>query len=128
MAGTFVAVVLVALVQMVSYQMYPPPPGFDFQDREALAQLTMQAPLGARLMVLLSYVAGTMGGAFVGAQFSVPEGPHRRGLFVAALILIAAIMNLNAIPYPLWFWVSNIVLIVVAGYLGAQLGSRRKVE
>ena len=52
MAGTFVAVVLIAIVQAVAHQFYPPPPGFDFEDKEALAQLMMQAPLGALLMVL----------------------------------------------------------------------------
>ena len=70
MAGTFVAVVVVSIVQMVSHQMYPPPPGFDFEDREALAQLIAEAPLGALLMVLLSYALGTMVGAFVAAKFS----------------------------------------------------------
>ena len=55
MAGTFVAVVLIALVQAFSHQMYPPPPGTDFSDPEVLAELMMNAPLGALVMVLVSY-------------------------------------------------------------------------
>lgn len=124
-AGTFVAIVLIALVQAVAHQMYPPPPGFDFSDQEALAELMAQAPLGAWLMVLLSYAVGTFVGSAVGAKLSAPDGPLRQGLFVAALMLIAGIMNMNAIPHPIWFWMSCIVLIIVTGFSGAKLGSAR---
>lgn len=128
MAGTFVAVVLIALVQAFSHQMYPPPPGTDFSDPEVLAELMMNAPLGALVMVLVSYAVGTMGGAFVGAKFSASEGPSRQGLFVTVLILIAGLMNLNAIPHPAWFWAGSILAIVGSGYFGAQLGGRREVK
>ena len=128
MAGTFVAVVVVSIVQMVSHQMYPPPPGFDFEDREALAQLIAEAPLGALLMVLLSYALGTMVGAFVAAKFSAAEGASRQGLFVTVLMLIAGLMNLNAFPHPTWYWIANILVFVGSGYFGAELGGRREAK
>ncbi len=128
MAGTFVAVVLIVIVQAISHQMYPAPPGTDFNDPEVLAELMMNAPVGALLMVLLSYAVGTMGGAFVGAKIAISEGPARQGLFVTVLMLIAGLMNLNAFPHPAWFWVGSILAIVGSGYYGAQLGGRREVK
>jgi len=120
-AGTFVAIVLIAVVQAVAHSIYPPPPGTDFNDPQVLAELIANAPLGALSMVLLSYVIGTFVGSWVGAKFSAPEGPIRQGLFVAALMLIAGVMNLMAIPHPVWFWVGTIVTIVAPGYFGADL-------
>ena len=128
MAGTFVAVVLTMIVQIISHQMYPAPPGTDFNDLEVLAELMMNAPIGALLMVLLSYAVGTMGGAFVGAKIAISDEPARQGLFVTVLMLIAGLMNLNAFPHPAWFWSSCIVVIVGSGYFGADLGSKREVK
>jgi len=128
MAGTFVAVVLTVIVQAMSHQMYPAPPGTDFNDPEVLAELMLNAPTGAMLMVLLSYAVGTMTGAFVGAKIAVSDGPARQGLFVTVLMLIAALMNLNAFPHPAWFWSGCILVIVGSGYFGAQLGGQREVK
>ena len=93
-----------------------------------LAQLMMQAPLGALLMVLLSYAIGTSAGSFVGAKFAAGDEPFRQGLFVTVLILIAGIMNLNAFPHPIWFWAGSIIVILGSGYYGAQIGGRREAK
>mgnify|MGYP003628033913 CR=1 FL=1 len=43
-------------------------------------------------------------------------------------MLIAGVMNLNAIPHPMWFWVGSVVVILGSGYFGAQLGGRRQAN
>jgi hypothetical protein len=121
-AGTFVAIILIALVQTVAHTLYPPPPGTDFNDKESLAQIMMQAPLGALLLVILSYAVGTFVGSALAARLSAPEGPIRQGLFVGALMLIAGVMNLKAIPHPLWFWIACIAVFIWTGWFGAQTG------
>jgi hypothetical protein len=121
-AGTFVAIILIALVQAVAHSMYPPPPGFDFNDPAALAELMATAPLGALLLVILSYALGTFAGSALAARLSAPDGPIRQGLFVGALMLIAGVMNLKAIPHPLWFWIACIAVFLWTGWFGAQTG------
>ena len=121
-AGTFVAIVLIGLVQVIAHTVYPPPPGTDFSDAQVLAELMMKAPVGALLLVLLSYALGTFTGSAVAARLSHHEGPMRQGLFVGALMLIAGVMNLKAIPHPIWFWVACIVVFAVTGFMGAQTG------
>ena len=76
----------------------------------------------------LDGLVGTMTGAFVGAKIAVSDGPARQGLFVTVLMLIAALMNLNAFPHPAWFWSGCIVVIVGSGYFGAQLGGQRAAK
>ncbi len=121
-AGTFLAIVLIALVQAFAHSIYPPPPGTDFSDPQVLAGIMAKAPVGALLLVLLSYALGTFAGSALAARLSHHEGPLRQGLFVATLMLIAGVMNLKAIPHPIWFWVACIAVFAVTGFVGAQTG------
>jgi len=121
-AGTFVAIVLIGLVQALAHSLYPPPLGTDFTDPQVLAELMMKAPVGALLLVLLSYAGGTFVGSAVAARLSHHEGPLRQGLFVGVLMLIAGVMNLKAIPHPLWFWIACMGVFIWTGWFGAQTG------
>lgn len=122
--GTLAAIVLIALVQAVAHALYPPPPDFDFNNPEAMAELMANAPVGALLLVILSYLLGTLAGSAVAAKLSAPEGPARQGFFVGVLMLIAAAMNLLKIPHPLWFAIGSVVAIIVAGFFGTRLGCK----
>ena len=46
----------------------------------------------------------------------VPEA-----IIVTALFFIASLMNLFALPHPVWFWVANLVLVPAAGWLALRL-------
>ena len=121
-AGTFVAIVLIGLVQALAHSLYPPPPGTDFTDPQVLAELMMKAPVGALLLVLLYYAGGTFVGSAVAARLSHHEGPLRQGLFVGVLMLIAGVMNLKAIPHLLWFCIACMGVFILTGWFGAQTG------
>ena len=58
----FSAVLVIALVQMVSGLIYPPPVGLDFNDKVEVARWASSMPIGAYLMVLLAYVLGSFTG------------------------------------------------------------------
>jgi hypothetical protein len=64
-AGLAGSVALIMAVQAVGTWLYPPPPGTDFTDPEAVAALMAEIPLGALLMVELSYAAGSLGGGAI---------------------------------------------------------------
>ncbi|MBW7896728.1 MAG: hypothetical protein H3C27_16595 [Opitutaceae bacterium] len=121
-AGLFTAVVLIALVQAVAHQLYPPPPGTDFNDPAALAELMAQMPVGALLMVLLSYAIGTLMGALVASRFSAAHLPARQGWIVGLMMLTAGVMNLLAIPHPAWFWVACFGVFAAAAWVGTRAG------
>lgn len=126
-AGVIVSIVMIGLLQAAAHGIYPPPPGLDYKDPEVLKNLMMTAPAGALLIVLFSYLAGTFVGAWVAAQLS-GDAPARQAYLTGALMLVASIMNLRAIPHPVWFAAGNIVVVLVATFFGAKLGVRKAAE
>jgi len=124
LAGVIVAMVLMVLLQSVAHRVYPPPPGLDFTDPAVRESIMIKAPVGALLIVLASYFVGTLVGAWVAARLSA-DAPLRQGYLIGALLVVASVMNLRAIPHPLWFIVANIAVVIVAAYVGARLGVKK---
>ena len=122
-AGLLGSVVVIMAVQAVGTWLYPPPPGTDFNDPDAVAVLMAQIPLGALLMVELSYIAGSLGGGAI-ARLVTPEGATRRAIVVGGLLTLAGFANLAAIPHPLWFGVLSTLTYVPCALLGAAAGAR----
>jgi hypothetical protein len=114
--GTFVAFIVVMVLEMVEMKIYPPPPGLD-----------MKIPAGALILVLVSEVTG----AFVGgclAAFIARRAPAMHALIIGGLVMLAAIGNMLSIPHPVWFWVIALILFLPASYVGGLLGRRRDVK
>jgi len=124
LAGAVVAIVVIGLVQAAAHHLYPPPPGIDFNDPAVLKRIMMEAPVGALLMVLLSYFCGTFVGSWVAARLAA-DTPTRQAYLIGGMMLISGLMNLFAIPHPVWFWVGSITVFVAAAWLGGKLGARK---
>ena len=120
-AGLPGSVALIMAVQALSVRLYPPPPGTDFADPAEL----MAQPLGALLMVELSYVAGSLaGGALAGLV--APNRTRGPLLVVGGLLTLAGFANLTALPHPLWFAVLSTLTYVPCVFLGAAAVARRR--
>lgn len=124
LAGAIVSIVLIGLVQAAAHYLYPPPPGLDYNNPEVLKKIMMEAPVGALLMVLLSYFTGTFIGSWVAARLAA-DAPERQAFLIGGMMLISGLMNLFAIPHPVWFWVGSIVVFVAAAWLGGKTGAKR---
>ena len=122
-AALAVSIVVISIVQAVSGWMYPPPPGLDLTDPEALRAFAEQLPIGALLMVELSYLLGSlMGGVTVG----ILGRDHMNGLAVAVggALTGAGFVNLAAIPHPLWFVVLSTLTYVPCVFAGVWIVER----
>ena len=124
-AGLPGSVALIMAVQALGVRLYPPPLGTDFTDPAELAALMAQMPLGALLMVELSYVAGSLaGGALVGLV--APDRTRGPLLVVGGLLTLAGFANLAALPHPLWFAVLSTLTYVPCVFLGAAAVAHRR--
>ena len=117
-AGLFGSVGLIMVVQAVGTWLYPPPPGTDFTDPDAIAALMAQMPLGALLMVELSYVMGSLTGGAI-ARLVTSDRATVQAVVVGGLLTVAGFANLAAIPHPLWFAVLSTVTYLPCAMLGA---------
>jgi hypothetical protein len=125
LAGSLVAFVLIAGIQFLNTSFYPLPAGLDPSNREAMSSFMATLPLGAFLMVLLSYAVGGLAGGFVAARLA-PRAAQGHALAVAALLVGASIMNLTALPHPVWFMVANLLVVVLMPLAGARLAGGRE--
>jgi uncharacterized protein YacL len=123
--GLVAAFVAVLALNMVSYAVYPPPPGFDFNNPEALKSLASKMPVGALLFVLLAETAGAFVGPWVAARVA-RRSFFVHGLIVGTLFLLLDIRNLATLPHPLWFWIVSIAGAAIAAYFGSKLGACRR--
>ena len=117
-AGFVVAILVIMGVQMVSYFLYGPPSGVE-KDPAAMEAYIRSLPLGAFLIVLLSYFLGTFCGVVV-AVFIARRAPVVFAVIFCVVFMLANVMNLLTMPgHPLWFWVVSFAVYPFAAAAGA---------
>jgi hypothetical protein len=110
--------------EFVNGRIFPPPPGLDFANREAMRAAMAQLPPTALLLVLVGWVLGSVTGGFVAAIFGGPAA-KRNALFVGVGLMTGGIFNLLTIPHPLWFAIAALLLFLPSAWLGARLAGAR---
>lgn len=121
LAGALVGGLVIMAVQLINAKLYPLPAGVDPSNREAFAAYVAALPVGAFLIILLSYLVGVTAGAWLAARLSA-NCHWRQGIIVGVLFFFASIMNLMSLPHPVWFWVANLVIVPVAAWTGFYFG------
>lgn len=118
-AGVAGAVLVISLVQLFSNYLYPIPPGFDKTDPIVLAAFVSQLPITALLLVLASYVLGSLFGGFVATkvskQYPLPA------VVVSGFLTVGAVLTLVTIPHPAWFSVLTAICFLPMALVGARL-------
>lgn len=115
LAGTLLAMLVIAGVQAIGHQLFPPPAGLAEAQGEALAALMATLPFEAFLAVLIAYFLGAEVGATVAGLIS--RRPVLAAAVVGAILLGATAANLLMLPHPAWFAAAS-VGVVIAGSAG----------
>jgi uncharacterized membrane protein YjjB (DUF3815 family) len=121
LAGVVVGGLVIGLIEMASP--YRPPEGLDLNDRSALGHWISSLPFGAFGLLLLAYFLGSMAGGFVTNWLSKPTR-YRPALIVGFALFVAGLMNLIAIPHPVWFTIASSLLYFLGAWLGGRLPIR----
>jgi predicted MFS family arabinose efflux permease len=111
---------VIAAVELVSHQIYAPPPGVDFSNPEAIRAMMKDIPRGALAMVLVAWGLGAFVGGWVAAHFAA-SSPLRGSLIVGLVLLLFGVSMMVSIPHPLWFWVVGMILFLPAAHLGGKI-------
>ncbi len=126
-AGFLVAGTLVGIIEGIGHQVYPPPAGMDPNDPESIKAYMAQIPTGALLFVLIAWVLGTLGGAYVATRVA-HQSPRICAACVAGMMLLSSIYMMIAIPSPAWFWAGALIGVPLAASVPILKASQRQLE
>ncbi len=99
LAGIVAAGLIVLAIESLGHMIYPPPPGIDLANPEALATIIDQLPLGALIAVVVAWIAGSFGGGAVAAKIS---RVHWTAGTVGAVMVAGGAWSMIEIPHPMW--------------------------
>ncbi|MCB0408726.1 MAG: hypothetical protein KDD29_00805 [Flavobacteriales bacterium] len=111
--GLLASFVVVAAIEYLGHALYPLSEQIDVNETEALKKLMENAPFGALFMVLIAHLFGGAASVFTTIKIAKKSGP---AYVVAILFFLLTISNLFMIPHPIWFTVSDVVM-VLAGFV-----------
>ncbi len=122
--GILAGVLVISLIQMLGHSIYPVPEGLDMKDPAVVAEYIKTAPVGAILSVLIGYLLGALVAGFVSTK--VGKVNHiKLGLICGIFLLLGVIMTIFAIPHPVWFMITSVILTVPMALLGAKLATKK---
>ncbi|MEZ5355691.1 MAG: hypothetical protein R2762_23910 [Bryobacteraceae bacterium] len=119
-AGIVAAVITVGIVEGIGHALFPPPPGIDISDPEALRRLMASIPAGAKAFVVLAWALGSFLGGWVAAHIAsnVKVGA---AIMVGMFMLAAGMYTIFSIPHPVWMAGLGLLLPLPMAWLGARV-------
>ena len=121
--GLVLAVALVVGIEVVNSILHPLPSGLDPCDPEVMKAHVVNYPPVILLLAGLAWALTVLLSAWLATRLGTGRHPAH-GILIGALLFAAAIANMLMLPYPVWFWVLNLVAFPVCIYLGARFGAR----
>jgi hypothetical protein len=115
-----VGMLAMMLGHQVSNAILPPPEGMDVSNMESFVANAHKLTTGHWLLAWMSHALGPLVSGFIIAKFVVTH--HRQLLWIAAIAwTIAGVLNLMAIPHPMWFKIADFIMYVPMTFVGAKL-------
>jgi hypothetical protein len=121
--GIVIAFLTVMLVDMLNHTIYPPPPGLDFSDPDAIRPYLDTLPTGAFLLIMASSVVAAFVGTLV-ASYAGTIRPRNCAIIVGGMVFAATVANFILIQHPTWLAIAALLGVVVSAWLAMQLADR----
>ena len=120
-SGLFAMMIVVTFMQLANVKFfYPPPPGLDFTDPEAVAAYAPTMPWQALAIVLLSWLLAAFVGGAVAARVAAPAHRTACALVIGAVEVALIAMNAVSIPHPAWMITAGLLLPIPLAWLAAR--------
>lgn len=120
-AGCVLSVLVVAGLEALGHQIYPPPAGVDLRDPAAMRTVIARMPAGAFVILVSGWILGAGLGAWLATRLS-GTGKAWPGGVVGGVTLAATVINLFTIPHPVWVVVAALIGIPLAAWVGIRFG------
>ncbi len=120
--SVFVGILLLAAIEFLGTILYPFPSDFA-GTREEVVQHVASYPVW-----ILALLGGVGWGftmfiaTWLATRVSINRQP-RYGIGVGILLLAGAVFNMAMLPYPIWYWVLEFIVLPLGLYAGVKLGT-----
>jgi len=118
-AGIVLAMLVVAIVQMVGHKLFPEPGIPENPSPAQLREAVLAAPFGAKAMVVLSWFLGALIGVW--AALRISNGARRSALVVAGAVLLLTIAVLLSVSHPTWMVAGGLFVPILATFLATRI-------
>lgn len=120
-SGVFAMMIVITFIELANAKLFfPPPPGMDWANPEAVAAFAGSLPAAAMAVVLAGWLAGAFAGAAVAAKIAV-RYRTACAMLIGALVVAGVIHSAFTIPHPTWIIATGIALPIPLAYLAAML-------
>jgi hypothetical protein len=116
--GAVAAVAIVALIELLAGTLYPLGGELDRADAETTAAIMAGMPLPAKLLVVLAWFLGALGGAWLALRIS---DWRWAGWIVALLVVAGGVSAIVMLPHPPWMQACAIIVPLVGGWIAARI-------
>jgi len=120
--GVITAFGTVMLVDKIGHMVYPPPPGLDFTNPDAIRPYLATLPIPAFLFILASSVVAAFVGTFIACCIGTAN-PRIFGAAVGGIVFAASVANFIAIPHPLWLSLATLSGIILSTLFAMRLAA-----
>src|SRR5258706_6087206 len=120
-AGVIVALLLIAVLEMIGTTIYPLPAELELMesaDSAALAAAMAEVPLPSKILMVAGWLVGTLRGAWLALRIS---DWRRSGWILAALTIAVGLVNIKLLPLPVWMQAGAGAMPLAGGWLAARL-------
>lgn len=124
LAGILAGGLVIGLAEMVSP--YEPPVGTNINDAEKIGEWIKTLPASAFMFLLLSYFLGAAVGGWVANRLASTTH-YRPALLVGFGLFVAGLLNVLAIPHPLWFSLVSSVIYFAGAWIGGRSVRRPRI-
>ncbi len=122
--GILAGGIVITLVEMISP--HAPPAGMNINDPAKLGEWIATLPMSAFAILLLAYFLGSAVGGWVANRVAV-KSHYRPALIVGFGLFVAGLMNLIAIPHPMWFSIVSSLIYFVGAWIGGRVVGRPQI-
>lgn len=122
--GVIAGMAAMMLINVLSVRLYPMPEGLDTTDKATMVAYIAGVPMGAKLLVLVSWMVSAFVGGLVAAVIA-PQGSGRTmAILVGAFLMLGGIMNAVMIPHPMWMMIIGLLQYIPLAHLGAKASGK----
>lgn len=122
LAGALAGLAVVFVIQWFGHLIWPAA-GVDLNEVGSGARLGAEIPLGAKLTIILSLLAGGFAGAVTAGRVAGRSWP---ALAAAALLVCFGVATLLLVPQPVWMQLCAVAAPIAGGLIAYHLLGRSR--